>query len=1361
MAAYTFEQWRGIDRDKRKAMPGIALTSSTGLLPPTEGGLYWSGNTRALALFGHAERMLTSDDPSERNEYWRQLRHAAFKATELPIEREQADQRYRQRVELALQAEPDLPGVDSTNAIVDAQLAHYNWLDERNEAGVQGSARLEVARMIEQASRWSPDVERVALELGADASPLEAAEHELRIALEAVADLAGVPSAVGFDDARQIVERTREEMERIASDRRRRLLDDAVASFTPDPEEVTQRAESFVVRASTREEARAAEMLIHWAIRTPELPTPSQVKRWFAGAREDGLGAEPYAPSERAVTAVFVADGGFDPQTLAHVLTDEAVLRGTNDLIVAGSGKLREVLMASGYTVVDGQVDTEFGRRLTASGAGPVAQGTRGMILFLEIEHDAAPTERSLVAQAIVARAQNVAIIATDANFGRLPAELTEEMMIARAEEKRRDAEDLMAMPQSDRDGYRAAAARRERGKNVQEASRQLLKQSLPTAGWTPLVAQAAHLANRSRKLSLAIVEQTNVISGRELRDLAAHARDLDAQFDPDRYWGASVFKPFGGLRSVAVDGSRVYRNADEVSARLAAIPDNVVVMSTDHKLSGPGYEHNITRALRDSLGERPVLYAEVLRSSRRVLTHEEGKHSSWARDGFVRALDVKLYDGPRGDPARMELPWGTQPGEPTAKVLFGQKAPLILFSADATPKLSNDDRAPLWEAGDGRIMRGGEVARLVQEALIERAGAAIIFDDMDKDWHAANLTAVAHRMGKAGTVVSAAGEDLSIAEGHEATRDKAYQIGHWNIEKVDQAKETVMSNDVGSLIMMRLPGDNRALLEKYSALAFAGEMAPTLGELIDGFAPDDWVMLSRSAQDALNNPEVLARILGRVELDVAALKTSEAMLFKNVDADHPYRAKDGSALSMAISSTYSDGRARPEGRVIALVAESVSALEAGRRRSISFEREGMDLANAERVIVAAASAGDAVAIKLAHGEPQRLLELALEHDAPIVLVADGAPKSFKGDLATLADRVMQRPDSTLVMPPKIGPVMELPSLKELSEAEDKARAAKEQLSADWAADGRDSDLAKLDAALNEIDVKFQPRPTFKEQRDPAFQLQALAAVADAGVVVAAGPRAPDLATVAALVAMEKPVAIVAVDRDDASSRLAYAPTELARGAGRLEIQEIARSGGGLVSGGVWSNIANANTEFKRVGGMYQGNAGQFETRSAEDPEAFTTLVAGEHRDFVLKFSGRAPVIDGEEAYARLGAVVESGGTTIEAKDRGGDANLKPGWVQRDEQLAAMSERLAGFVREVKWEQDETGRFQKVERVSPEIEAMAERYEAEENRRTEMMREAMGRGRPSFDEADARADFDRGRRVVQLEPLEEAVGISR
>ena len=158
------------------------------LLPPTEGGLYWSGNTRALALFGHAERMLTSDDPSERNAYWSQLRHAAFKATELPIEREQADQRYRQRVELALQAEPDLPGVDSTNAIVDAQLAHYNWLNERNEAGVQGSARLEVARIIEQASRWSPDVERVALELGADASPLEAAEHELRIALEAVAD---------------------------------------------------------------------------------------------------------------------------------------------------------------------------------------------------------------------------------------------------------------------------------------------------------------------------------------------------------------------------------------------------------------------------------------------------------------------------------------------------------------------------------------------------------------------------------------------------------------------------------------------------------------------------------------------------------------------------------------------------------------------------------------------------------------------------------------------------------------------------------------------------------------------------------------------------------------------------------------------------------------------------------------------------------------------------------------------------------------------------------------------------------------------------------------------------------------------
>ena len=1360
MTAYSFDDWNGIGRERRRAMPGVAVTLGSGLQPPEEGGLYWSGKTRAQSLIGHAERVLSGEDEHAASTYWSNLRRMAAEASTSPVERERAQERYRIRVEAAMAIEPEL-GDGGTDAMVDAQIAHYNWRGARIEAMGGGGEGIALGRLAEQSARWIPVADRdneaaTILTQEAPASKVEDAERKLIASLRAVGDLVPDPSMSIYDGRRMVRERTAEEMVQAGTAQRRRAITGAIASFTPEPELIMGNVENFAVRAATREEAQATELMLKWARATEQRPTVEAVQAWFSGVRVDGLANDPFAPNRAPALAIVVSDGQGDQQMLEFALSDPDIIKQHNRIIVAGPEKMLDALLASGYSVSLGEVDPVNGRQITI--AEQLVAGERGDVLFLPVESDTEATHRSNLAQAVVSRASEVVVIATDANFARLEPKVSEDARIAALAERRQDDKDLLEWSVKDRTIFVVNRRKAEIAAERQRESAKVTKLATPAIGWTPFVAQATHLADRARNLNLAIVETDNVVAGRPLRQVAQHARDVDLAADPDRYWGANLFRPVGGLRSVAVDGSRVYRNDDELTARLEAVPSHIAVLSTNHQASAKGHDHNITSAILATLSNRPVLYADVTRRTTTAIEKIEGKSNDYNRDSLVRVLDVRLFDGPRGDPGRQELPWGTEPGQPSAGVLFGGNAPIILFAADADP-IPGGNRG-LLRASDGRVLRESDAARLVQEAVIERAASVAVFDDFGSDWHSANMTAVAHRMGKPGVVIDADGHEMSVTDGHAASRDRAWKPGFQADQLVNSVRDQPLGGELGTYILMRLPGKNQGVEESYSKAAFAGEKTPTLGDLLDGRVPDDWVALSPIARETLEDPRKLARVAELAMADYAVVRQRGGMLVRPTDNDHPF-SREGrpNQMAMTVATTSPDGYVQPTGRLIALIAEQHSAIENDRRSTLKFESETLDMKPVDRLLESINAAGDSVAISLAPGWSARVLERALETDIPIVLVQDRADRAYTSELAELGARAIDRNNTILVQPPLMGPVFIPPSLKAIADADNAILAAKSALAEEMTEGGASLTQMQIDRELARIEHDLTPKPERRDFSDRKFQLEALAAVADAGVVIAAGPQSPDLATAVALIRAGKPVAVTPLGEGDEKSRLSFGATELARGAGRIEFQDVSRSGGGLVSGGVWATIVDKSKEgLVKRDGVWSSNAGQFETVGEDDPSQFSRLSGGEFRTRSARFAGAAPVIGSDADYAQFAARIDTMSPTLNPLGLG-EEMLKPGWIQRDEELAALNAKLSGFIRDVTYV-EENGGFRKIETVSPELEEMAARAEGNQAFTREVMRDAQGKGSRDPLEAEARSGWHQGLSVrPQQEEMGQAMGM--
>ena len=106
-----------------------------------------------------------------------------------------------------------------------------------------------------------------------------------------------------------------------------------------------------------------------------------------------------------------------------------------------------------------------------------------------------------------------------------------------------------------------------------------------------------------------------------------------------------------------------------------------------------------------------------------------------------------------------------------------------------------------------------------------------------------------------------------------------------------------------------------------------------------------------------------------------------------------------------------------------------------------------------------------------------------------------------------------------------------------------------------------------------------------------------------------------------------------------------------------------------------------------------------------------------------------------------------------------GEEMLKPGWIQRDEELAALNAKLSGFIRDVTYV-EENGGFRKIETVSPELEEMAARAEGNHAFTREVMRDAQGKGSRDPLEAEARSGWHQGLSVrPQQEEMGQAMGM--
>lgn len=690
--------------------------------------------------------------------------------------------------------------------------------------------------------------------------------------------------------------------------------------------------------------------------------------------------------------------------------------------------------------------------------------------------------------------------------------------------------------------------------------------------------AQAIHIAGTARKLTLGIDQNGNSMNGRQLSELRTRAQETDKEADPNRYYAAGHARPRGGVTAIAFDGARNYdaavrryaKGKDPMGDGYSRIPKHAAVLTTDDNRMAS------YKWLEEHARDRGVLYAEA--SRKLSFAHDVGAGLDTEKV-IAREADteLKIYDRPRDargpNPSEFEVDWN----DPRVR------GSIILVKGNATDSVINGE---------------AQQKKIAQEAIVDYAHTGIIFDDLDRDFHAAHLTRLALEMGKRFTVIDKEGEVVPLTEAREATRKNAqsfteiadFEIGERfrgslsglsvpseDISRAEHGRRNVaysLADPVGQMALAALPGMNPS---KAAGLA---KLHLTLEEVYTTKDPELKKALYENGM-----PSDTVRALGdrkawQKAIDRALTNANEA---ENLDSRYVGAGESRMLPENRDGFIYGPDHKMP---VMAFIGNSLRTFDGPGGKSVD-PGDLVDRKQLSEAIEAATRKGYAIGAALEEGVGIAVLEEAAKiPHAKVVIATSGNPRATSPEMRQTLHKLLEQDQAQVIMPTAI--------------------AGNRYENADGVPGTRFADIR---SAMHEN----------------------LAHFSDVGVVVQASSSDQVLNVVDRMNAKGKPVAVMLPTDTELASADAYRGNiKLARGAGKASVESISMATVPSAQG--YAEIVDKDTEVKLVDGVMRGNAGTFQSARL----ARSDMARGGHHYKSVGWGSAARVITGEQSVERL-----------------------------------------------------------------------------------------------------------------------------
>lgn len=1113
MTAYSYQDWNSLSQDEQSRRPGISIPRSHALNNPNR-GVYWSGQSSALALATSIQDTLASDDREEAEKMFRQLKLTHRAAVEAP-----------KAVERAMTARH----LDANRALGSSNFSFSDEQAEQMQSAIDDIYRLqteaEIAGLdpVKVAEYMINGAAAKAVGFGSarNLNPAFAGYLSSKEGRESQANLnqsvrqlyslvrTGEHDALDHDVVHGIIPEDRTQSDEL--DFVKSLLGSIPLERNPHPIEP---ARDFSVRMDTIEEAKVVEQILKWVGDKEQLPEPEMVNEAFNAWRDNGVVASPYSPRSKMRIGVIVGSGHTGAETAMHLINGspaEAQLivltSENNELAALEKIGDRPVINTRAVATRDG-VGIEG---INAAPAGAV------LMMNLPAEHASDPVKRSVAANAFVGSSLSIAHAA---------------------------------------------------GTTLQ-----------------PFEAQAIHLAGSMRKLTIGVDRNGHQLNPAQLRDLRTKSQDVDKEADADRYYTAGHGRPVQGVMAVAFEGARNYDAAarkyapgrDPMAEGYSRIPKNAMILTSDNNKMAA------YKFLEKNHGDRPVFFAEAERKLSYAHDVFEGLDSQkiMAREAKT---ELTIYDRPRS----------ARTGAPEEVVEWND------------PKLRGAVLLVSGVAMDGAINTGAQTYKVAQEAIADFSHSGMIFDDMQKDFHAAHMTRLALEMGKRFTVVNKEGNVVPLTMARDATRRNAQSFTeltdieiakrfHGNLEGLDiegvdmgraeSGRRNVayeLSHPVGQMTLAHLPGMNEEKAAKLGKLnlsleeVFMTKDPEVKKALYDAGMPSDTIK-------ALDNRQVWRKAVERaLENEAEAGKWGMR-----------YEPAGKSKILPEGRAGFTFGKGTVDKPVVAMIGNALPTHDGWASDPVS-PADLVDRKQLVETIQTMTAKGFAIATTFEEGVGLAVIEEASKvKGAEVIVASPSNPWAASPEMRLALAKLMEKESTTLVTPTAIAPVR---------------------------FEDREGNL----------------HTRYAEQRS-AMQ-DTLANVSDMAIVVQASTSDQTLHMVDKLNAQDKPVTVMLPEDTSLAATEAYRGNiKLGRGGGQTQIESLSLATVPSPQG--YANISDEDTEVKLVDGVYRGNAGTFQSARI----ARSDMARGGHHYKTIGWGQAAPVITSRESAGHVADLYRRG----------------------------------------------------------------------------------------------------------------------
>lgn len=1192
MTAYSYQRWNSLSQEEQTNNPGVSIPRDHFLNNPNR-GVYWSGQSSATALTTHIESVLTGENREDAERMFKILKLEYRNAVEGPKNVDRAIMKRRNDADRAMESSQFSLNDEEFDQLLSVTDDVYRIQDQAEARGLNSLAVANA--MIDRATSAAVGY-RAPRDSQARPQFREYFEsHEGRVsqdnlnqsvrqmysmirnkeidALDAVDSIADY----GFDEKR-------------TQEGERELIGRIVKSIPMErtPHEVQQNA-NFSVRMDTLEEAKAMEMVLRWAGETPELPANEQVHESFNSWRDSGLVSSPFAPRPINRIGLIVGTGNDSDAVARDIIAgfdqNDALPTQLIVLTSANNGLALEKEI-SGRPVVEG--------RATATREGVSIEGLdtapTNAIVVLNLPKEMADdsTKRSIAANAFVGSAYNVAYI-QGKNMTALEAQA-----IHLAGSMRKLTVGI------DRNGKQIGQV--EVGREIQyetDKEGNFVK--------TPVEYREAASGDKvkvgggekiAKKDSDGKIISTPVYQ-HGLSILRSRAQELDAQDNPNRYYAAGHARPRGGVTAVVFDGARNYDAAvkryangkDPMGDGYSRIPEHAAILTLDNNKMAA------YRFLEQNAGNRAILYAEASRNLSFAEQVGDGLDTNKviAREAET---ELKIYDRPRsertGDPME-EVSWDSP------KV----RGAIILVRGNATNNVING---------------AAQETKIAQEALIDFAHTGMIFDDMQKDFHAATLSRLALEMGKRFTAVNKEGEIVPLTFAREETKKNSQSFTE--IKDLNVAKRFRGETDG----LATSPGDYGS--DEHGRRNIAYSLADPVGQMTLSGLPG---MTQERAAGLAKLELTLDEVYKAKDMDVKKALYENGMpsdLVKNLDNGKVWETAVEKALKNESAARALDARFIPAGPargndkdesrlipeknagyvngpdhklpIMAFVGNAMRTFDGPGGKAID-PADLIDRKQLSDMIRKATENGYAIGTTFEQGVGIAVIEeVSKIPEAKLVVATSGNPMAADLEMRKILNSVILEDRAQILMPAAIAP-----HFYETTEMRD----------------GIEENVTKARYA----DMRATMQDT-------------IAHAADVGVVVQASASDQVMNIVDKMNAQNKPIAVMLPNDGMQASLDAYRGNlRLARGAGRTDVESISLATVPSAQG--YAAIVDKDTDMKLVDGVLRGNAGTFESARF----ARSDMARGGHHYKTIGWGQAARAIHDENSLDRFAADHKAG----------------------------------------------------------------------------------------------------------------------